>query len=201
MKIFKELIGSLKKIEMGPRTWEASINTTTSNSNMDSYLSTVKTVIQEAQADAVSGAVAFVTAHESFASLNLTPAQVEQLTGLFNEFKGTLTAKKSKRVFKPSGYSLFSGDKRAEITAAVKAKDAEASQTLVMKAIAATWSALSAEQKAVYNDRAKAQNNTAAEASPAPKAAAPKVTASPVPAAAPAAEAAPAAKGKKAAKK
>jgi len=157
---------------------------------MDSYLATVKNVIQEAQADAVSGAVAFVTAHESFASLNLTPAQVEQLTGLFNEFKNTLTAKKGKRVFKPSGYSLFSGDKRAEITAAVKAKDAEASQTLVMKAIAAAWSALSAEQKAVYNDRAKAENSApAAAASPAAPAAAPAPEA---PAAAP--------KGKKAKK-
>jgi hypothetical protein len=68
---------------------------------MDSYLTEVKSVIKEAQADAVSNAVAFVTAHERFASLGLNADNAKVLTDLFEEFKNTLSSKN-----KPSGLNL-----------------------------------------------------------------------------------------------
>ena len=57
---------------------------------MDSYLSQVKSVIQDAQADAVDNAVSFVTSHERFASLGLSPETVKTLTDLFAEYKASL---------------------------------------------------------------------------------------------------------------
>jgi len=154
---------------------------------MDSYLAEVKSVIQEAQADAVSNAVAFVTAHERFASLGLSADNVKVLTDLFEEFKNTLSSKnKPKRKFKPSGYSLFGNERRAAIATEVKnaatAKGEVASQTDVMRAIGAAWSVLPQAEKDAYNDRAKAASGTDDEA--------------PAPAAAPAVVAAPAKKGK-----
>jgi len=68
---------------------------------MDSYLAEVKSVIKEAQADAVSNAVAFVTAHERFASLGLNADNAKVLIDLFEEFKNTLSSKN-----KPSGLNL-----------------------------------------------------------------------------------------------
>ena len=152
---------------------------------MDSYLAEVKSVIQEAQADAVSNAVAFVTAHERFSSLGLSADNAKLLTDLFEEFKNTLSSKnKPKRKFKPSGYSLFGNERRAAIAAEVKsaatAKGEVASQTDVMRAIGAAWSVLPQAEKDAYNERAKAAAGSDDEA-PAPAVAAAPAAAAPAP--------------------
>ena len=154
---------------------------------MDSYLAEVKSVIQEAQADAVSNAVAFITAHERFASLGLNADNVKALTDLFEEFKNTLSSKnKPKRKFKPSGYSLFGNERRAAIAAEVKsaavAKGEVASQTDVMKAIGAAWSVLPQAEKDAYNERAKAATAASDDEASAPAPATAAALAAPAPA-------------------